>query len=58
MLDAVRTSEEGPSLSPERLRAEPPVEQLMQSVEAAMRDALEGRTIRDLVLSRDSSTSG
>jgi membrane protein len=49
ILDAVRTAGETPYLNTERLPFEPAVEQVLGSLDRAWEDALDHRTLRDLV---------
>jgi membrane protein len=51
VLDAVRSAEEGPFLTPDRLPAELPVDELLSHIDQAVRDALEDRTLKQLALS-------
>ncbi len=50
MLHAVRTAEEDPYVSLRRLPAEESVDRLVQAVEAAIDQALDGRTLKDLAV--------
>ena len=51
VLDAVRSAEEGPFLTPDRLPAELPVDELLSRIDRAVRDALEDQTLKQLALS-------
>ena len=55
ILAAVRSAEEGPSLNPKRLTLEPPLGDLIESVEQSYEIMFQKRSLRDLILLKSNS---